>query len=355
MKKIKILGGGISGLSAAINVAKAGYGVEVYERGKDCGTRFKGDLQGLENWSEEGNILEKLKSMNIKINFDCDPVDHMKTTNGKKTWNFKFSRPAFYLVKRGNVKGSLEQGLKKQAIKLGVKIYFNTSFPENQADIVATGPNIKKIFAIDKGFIFKTKHKDLAVGLVDDEDAYQGYSYLLITKGYGCIATCIGSNFENVNDYLEKTEDIFEKIAHLKIKRLKIVGGIGSFSLKNKFTKGKRLYVGEAAGLQDLMWGFGMRAAIVSGYLAAKSIIERGDYEKTARAYFEKKLKASVVNRYIWDKFSNGDYLFIINRLYKAKDTLNFLRSYYNFNLIQKILFPLALKYCRKKYRSLKL
>jgi flavin-dependent dehydrogenase len=35
---------------------------------------------------------------------------------------------------------------------------------------------------------------------------------------------------------------------------------------------GNKLYVGEAAGLQDL-WGFGIRSSIISGFLAAKAII----------------------------------------------------------------------------------
>ncbi len=46
----KIIGAGLSGLTAAINLAKAGYKVDVYEENKDSGLRFNGDLQGLENW-----------------------------------------------------------------------------------------------------------------------------------------------------------------------------------------------------------------------------------------------------------------------------------------------------------------
>lgn len=61
MKQIKILGAGISGLTAAINLAKAGYKVDVYERNKDVGMRFGGDLQGLENWSDKEDVLEMLR------------------------------------------------------------------------------------------------------------------------------------------------------------------------------------------------------------------------------------------------------------------------------------------------------
>ncbi len=56
-KKIKILGAGISGLTSAIVLSKAGYNVEVYERNDDVGKRFDGDFQGLMNWVFEEDIL----------------------------------------------------------------------------------------------------------------------------------------------------------------------------------------------------------------------------------------------------------------------------------------------------------
>ena len=58
---IKILGAGIAGLTAAIVLAKSGHLVEVFEKNKDCGMRFHGDLQGLENWSEKKMWLKSLK------------------------------------------------------------------------------------------------------------------------------------------------------------------------------------------------------------------------------------------------------------------------------------------------------
>ena len=61
MGDIRILGAGISGLTAAINLAKAGYTVEVYERNSDCGRRFLGDMQGLDNYSSKKDVLAMLK------------------------------------------------------------------------------------------------------------------------------------------------------------------------------------------------------------------------------------------------------------------------------------------------------
>jgi flavin-dependent dehydrogenase len=354
-KVVKILGAGASGLSAAINLAKAGYKVEVFERGKDAGFRFHGDVEGLENWSMEEDFLESLKKMNIKPNFDHDPFHGVKISNGKKVWNIKTKRPAFYLIKRGPVKGSVDEGLKRQALKLGVKIYFNKTIPEREADIIATGPSSKRIFGIDRGIVFKTTHKNLALGLLNEKYAYHGYSYLLITKGYGCIATCVEGDFTHINKYFEDSEKILERLAHIREEKPKACGGIGNFSLNGPYKKDNRLYVGEAAGIQDFMWGFGIRNALTSGYLAAKSIIENEDYEKIARAFFKNRLKASVVNRYLWIKNGERDYTWLLNKLERQKDVLKLLRSFYNFNLLQRILYPIALNYCRKEYPNLNL
>ncbi len=49
-RTIKIAGAGISGLTAAIVLARAGYRVKVYERMNEVGKRFNGDFQGLMNW-----------------------------------------------------------------------------------------------------------------------------------------------------------------------------------------------------------------------------------------------------------------------------------------------------------------
>lgn len=59
MKGIRILGAGLSGLTAAINIAKEGYQVDIFEKNEGMGMRFHGGILGLENWSEKKDILEE--------------------------------------------------------------------------------------------------------------------------------------------------------------------------------------------------------------------------------------------------------------------------------------------------------
>ena len=62
---IKIMGAGLSGLAAAIILAKAGKDVHVYDIRKDSGARFDGDFQGLENWTSDKDFFDELEEWGI--------------------------------------------------------------------------------------------------------------------------------------------------------------------------------------------------------------------------------------------------------------------------------------------------
>lgn len=355
MKCIKVLGAGPAGLSAAINLAKAGCDVDIFEKNDDVGKRFHGDFQGLENWSDDEDVPKYFKNMNIDINFDCTPFSKLTISNGSKIWNFNCNKNAFYLVKRGNIEESLDHGLKNQAHDIGVSIHFNETIPENEADIIATGPIKNEMCAAAKGITFETSSRNLAVGLVNNKAAFNGYSYLLIANGHGCMSTVSFGYLNNINSCFEETKELFNKKFDLSFKEVKYMGGIGCFSSNNIFKKGKKLYVGEAAGLQDFLWGFGIKSAVISGYLAARSIINGEDYENIAKSYFMEKLNASLVNRYLWERFGFLDYSFIVNRIHGSEDPLKFLNYFHNFNFIHKVIYPVAKNYMRRRYKNLRI
>jgi flavin-dependent dehydrogenase len=355
MNSYSILGAGPSGLSAAITLAKEGFQVDVYEKNTDVGGRFKGDLQGLENWSEKEDVLLTLSKMNIETNFEYSPFNKLSISDSKKYWNFSLDRPAFYLVKRGSIVGSLDHALKEQAMSLGVEIHFRKTISKEKANIVATGPITGEIAAIAKGITFKTKTKNIALGVLNNNAAFNGYSYLLVTDGYGTMCTVVYGHFNHLNNCFIQTKKIFMDLLDLDIESPLECGGVGCFSNKNHFIIGKQLYVGEAAGLQDLLWGFGIRSSIISGFLAAKAIINNEDYYELARRYFEKKLKSSMVNRYFWEKIGSHKYSWIVNRIQLAEDPLKYLYSFYNYNIFQKLAYPFALRYLRKRYKKLRL
>jgi len=351
MQKIKILGAGLSGLTAAINLAKSGYTVEVYEKNKDVGTRFNGDIQGLENWSDKRDIIEEISKMNVTIDFEHTPFHSIILTNSSKAKEIHRKKPLFYLLKRGPHSGTVDYSLKDQALKSGVNIHFQETLPQNEATIVATGPRANEAIGLVKGILFKTDIKDTAILAFNNKLAFKGYSYLLTMNGYGCLCTVVTQDeAHRINWYFERTKEFFLKKFSVQIQYIREVGGIGSFSMKN-MKKGATLYVGEAAGLQDFLWGFGMRFAFASGYLAAQSIIYEKDYEKTAGKNFGKRLRAGVVNRWLMENIlSKNEYWALIN----FPQLIENLYSMQNYNLLLQIMYLLTFSSLNKRYSKLK-
>jgi len=62
---VTIVGAGPAGLACAIVLARAGRAVIVREWHKTVGSRFHGDFQGLENWSDRVDILDELRGAGI--------------------------------------------------------------------------------------------------------------------------------------------------------------------------------------------------------------------------------------------------------------------------------------------------
>jgi flavin-dependent dehydrogenase len=340
-KEVKILGAGISGLTAAINLSKAGYNVIIYEKNKECGTRFNGDFQGIENWSKELDALKEIKGMNIDINFNYWPSKKIEALDYKNNkLRFSSKRNLFYLVRRGPVTGSLDLSLKKQAIDSGVKIIFKSKKNEGDVDIIATGPT--KASGIVKGMSFETKHKGIHIMQLNDDDSFKGYSYAFVAGGHGSIATVLLGKFPDANREFEQVKSNFLKHHNIKINNPREWGGFGNFSLNGPYTKKGKLIVGEAAGLQDFLWGFGMRNAILSGYLAAKSIIDNEDYTKLIEKNFQNYLKNSLVNRFLWEKLGNKGYkgLLEVSKIYG--DPYFLLNKEYNYGLSKRLIFPIA-------------
>ncbi len=120
----RIVGAGPSGLAAALTLRRAGAEVEVYEPRRDCGMRFGGDLQGLENWSDDLDVCDELREYGIDVDFHCAPVTRGVQTNGRREDVLSFQRPALYLLKRGTAPDALDQSLKRQALAAGVRLHF---------------------------------------------------------------------------------------------------------------------------------------------------------------------------------------------------------------------------------------
>lgn len=308
-KPVHIMGAGLSGLAAATVLAKAGREVHVHDIRDDSGARFDGDFQALENWSMSVDFFDQLKEWGFDLStfkateFSSVDIIHPDDVISQA----QTPRVAYRIVERGTSSHTIDQGFKQQAMDAGAHIHYKSRVKEEDCTIIACGP--KGTSAVAYGEIFKTDHPNHIGFQLNDKLAPGSYSYLIIIDGVGLICTCLWRKQKKSDRFLNETIAWYD--AHypgLNRQPIKRVGGKGDFTINRHYKQNGRYYVGESGGLQDFMWGFGMRMAVWSGVLAARDILGEGDYEADVRRHLMPYVRTSVANRWLMNRV--GDRTF---------------------------------------------
>ena len=309
---IHIMGAGLSGLAAATTLAKAGIEVHVHDIREDSGQRFDGDFQALENWSMDADFFDQLRSwgydpgefkatefMEVDL---IHPDDEITKTHSPKI--------AYRIVERGTSEHTIDQGFKRMALAAGANLHYKSRVKEEDCQIIACGP--KGTSAVAYGEIFRTKHPNHIAFQMNDKLAPGSYSYLIIIDGIGLICTCLWRKQRGSDRFLNETIAWYQNhYPDIDIEPIKRVGGKGDFTINKNYFQDGRYYVGESGGLQDFMWGFGMRMAVWSGYLAAQDILGNCDYDKEVRKQLMPYVKTSVANRFLMNRVGNRTFKYM--------------------------------------------
>lgn len=345
---VQIAGAGPAGLAAAITLAKKGAKVEVHECRKEVGFRFQGDFQGLENWTTEQDTLQWMQENGLSTDFEKLAGHNVTVFDDKgRAYEMSSEKPFFYLLERGPGAGSLDTALLNQARELGVNVIFNSRIKNIKGPgVLAIGP--KAADAIAVGYHFETNMENGFWVICDDNLAPKGYAYLLVMNGRGTVKSCMFTGFKEEQLYVKRTVAAFEKLVGLKMINPQAHGGAGNFHFPLSAIHGGHPIVGEQAGFQDTLWGFGMRQAMASGMLAAQSILTGENYNNLWRAAFSDQLNASIVNRAIYGLLGNRGYRIVLRLLAKSKNSQRVLHQFYTFSRIKSLLLPLA----KWRYRS---
>jgi len=88
-------------------------------------------------------------------------------------------------------------------------------------------------------------------------------------------------------------------------------------------------FVGEAAGFQDYLFGLGLRYALTSGHLAARSILENRDYNELWREALGPKQETSLVNRFLYEAGGNFGLSMFVRQAAHARDFNDYLHNWH--------------------------
>jgi flavin-dependent dehydrogenase len=157
-------------------------------------------------------------------------------------------------------------------------------------------------------------------------------------------------------DRLALTVKKFEQILKVNIESIEErFTSVINFGFLNQAKVRGQYFVGEAAGFQDHLAGFGMGYAFKSGYYAARSISESVEYDRLWQEDFLKFLKVSSRNRWIYDRLSNEDFERFVDILRSRNPLVTHLRGGDDMRFIMRTLYntPVSLFHAYFMARSI--
>ncbi|HYC90392.1 MAG TPA: NAD(P)-binding protein [Thermoanaerobaculia bacterium] len=337
-RPIRIAGAGPSGLAAAIALARAGRSVEVHEAKRDVGVRFIGDLQIIEASSEREPVLDFLDRIGIERNFWLRPAHSATFYDARdRKRSVRSDEPFGYFIRRGAEEQTLDRGLLAQAQRLGVTIIFNSRIAE--ADVIATGPSTPDGLA--REMTWRTDDPERVDVFFNHHLAPGGYSYLFILEGIATFGCAIVADFKKIDEYFEHSLQAAQRVDPFTIPSETRTGySYMNFHLKRQATKDGARYVGEAAGFQDYLFGLGIRYALTSGWLAARSILEERDFDELWQRELGPKQETSLVNRFLYEAGGNLGLGMFVRQAARAKDFNRYLHGWHKRAWWKSLLAP---------------
>lgn len=344
-RRVAVVGAGPAGSAAALELARHGVEVTVYEQRRQPGGRFHGDLQGLENWTTDEDVCAWLARLGIRMSFDTRPTHEVTLVTPRlEPHTVRSEVPLLYLVRRGPYPGSLDVELARQAQAAGARYEFGRRVDRAlpHPTIRATGPSATQ--AVVAGLVARTECPDQVVAIASDDVVPRGYAYLAIWDGTATLAAAVVERFEDAWTYFERTRAAFARLGHASFRDERRFGGRANIVPGRPLRLGSSLYVGEAAGLQDYFLGFGLRYAILSGHLAARALLRGEVYEELVEEALGPGFRAGIVNRFLYAHAGDRGYGRFIRWVARSGDVRAKARKVYGLGGVRRALYPIAVR-----------
>jgi flavin-dependent dehydrogenase len=352
-RPIRIAGAGPSGLATAIVLARAGRAVEVHEAKADVGTRFIGDLQIIESASEREPVPLFLDRIGVERNFYFRAADWATFYDARGIARvIRSGEPYGWFIRRGPEDGTLDRGLLQQARTAGASVIFNSRLSVGEADVVATGPASPDGLA--REMTWRTDEPERIDVFFNHKLSPGGYFYLFILDGIATFGCAIVADFKRIDEYFGHSLDAAQRLHGFHVPAETRTGySYMNFHLKQCATNGHARYVGEAAGFQDYLFGLGIRYALTSGYLAARSILQGRDFDELWQGELGVKQETSLVNRFLYETGGNFGLSVFVRQAGRAKDFRRYLGGWHRHRWWKSMLAPMVRRVWRHRGRCL--
>jgi flavin-dependent dehydrogenase len=297
---VRVAGGGLSGLATALLLARAGRDVEVWDRRVGGGGRFHGGWQVIENGTTEADALEELAGLDLQ-GFEALAASRATFLDGMGgRHEVASARPFAYFVRRGAGAGSIDAALRRQAIEAGVALHEGQTAPE-RVDVVATGP--RQADGVARELVFASDLPDTVFVLFDPRITPTGYAYLFCLGGHATFGVAQVRRTAGLRGAAREAWRRFRaELGEFEVRDELEGGQYMNFFVPRDLRDGAgRWHAGEAAGVQDFLFGLGNRLALRSAALAAAGVlgqIEPGRFRRTVLA----PMRHTVVLRFAYER-----------------------------------------------------
>lgn len=360
MHDVIIVGGSVSGLSCATFLASEGLDVLVLEKSSAIGAHVNENLQGFPFY--------EVDKVNIEIPKD-KPVKkaHIWSPDGERI-ELNFAEPILYLVERGPG-DSFDSYLANKAVAAGAKIRLNSKvievahgnttfegvrtsagdFFRSKYIVAADGPvsSMRKMVGIDplgiKGIGYGLKMHNVSVDALSvnialgTDVAPGGYGYVIgypdgksATVAICCRPKCMQTTLKA---YFGVFRNLIVSLLEEATEIHPFWGVVTCGDGTQAVAKGNVLFIGEAGGFQDPIFGFGMATGIRSARLCANIIVrdcQQGgslgvhDFEREAKTQL---MKGEVsqrrsISRLTIERMNNKDFAALIPALQGNENVL---------------------------------
>jgi len=328
MKNINILGGGISGLTAALLFSKE---CDVTVNTIDF---VPSHLQVIKHY-DDFNIYDFFKKYNLNYNFE--PIYKInKFVFGYDPIIIKSNTPLFHLFERGEV--GIDKLLYEKCLNQGT--LFSKELTVDKNDIIAFGAKKCNFYAFGGTYNLSLLNKDEISIFINQEKLPGAYLYLCSLNEKTSVILVQRGTSENIQENFNTFLSQFNLSNKLDPNRLSnFISGGAMSALPNSAIYNNKLVLGAAAGFTEYSRGYGAKYAILSAESAYNSIQTGENYDDLWEKEFKKDLELGIKKGILYTSLSNSE---IFNLIKKDNLKLEDYNSY--FNMISKRVSALKVK-----------